>query len=79
AMQGWQEKWVLFNQQSAEPQLKAQVQQARIQQLEQSIERLAERQRRLAEELQLLAADPEDEAILELDEDLAARDMTHEE
>ncbi len=79
AMQGWQEKWDAFNQQSAEPQRQAQVQQSRIQQLEQSIERLAERQRRLAEERQLLAADPEDAAILELSEDLATRDLTLEE
>ncbi|MCV4290677.1 chromosome segregation protein SMC [Pseudomonas capsici] len=75
-MQGWQEKWDAFNQQSAEPQRQAQVQQSRIQQLEQSIERLAERQRRLNEERQLLAADPEDAAILELSEDLATREMT---
>ncbi|MCF5649656.1 chromosome segregation protein SMC [Pseudomonas syringae] len=79
AMQGWQEKWDVFNQQSAEPQRQAQVQQSRIQQLEQSIERLAERQRRLAEERQLLTADPEDAAILQLSEDLATRDMTLEE
>ncbi|WP_054998488.1 chromosome segregation protein SMC, partial [Pseudomonas viridiflava] len=79
AMHGWQEKWDVFNQQSAEPQRQAQVQQSRIQQLEQSMERLAERQRRLGEERQLLAADPEDAAILELSEDLATRDMTLEE
>jgi chromosome segregation protein len=42
--------------------------QARIQQLETSMERVAERQRRLAEERALLAADPEDAAILALSE-----------
>ncbi|MET0947666.1 MAG: chromosome segregation protein SMC, partial [Pseudomonas sp.] len=76
AMHGWQEKWDTFNLQSAEPRRQAEVQQSRIQQLESSLERLAERQRRLGEELQLLKADPEDAAILQLDEDLATREMT---
>ena len=79
AMHGWQEKWDTFNLQSAEPRRQAEVQQSRIQQLESSLERLAERQRRLGEELQLLKADPEDAAILQLDEDLATREMTLEE
>jgi chromosome segregation protein len=78
-MHGWQEQWDTFNQRSAEPRRQAEVQQSRIQQLETSMERLAERQRRLGEERQLLAADPEDAAILELSEDLAAREMTFEE
>ncbi|SQF99594.1 SMC protein, N-terminal:structural maintenance of chromosome protein SMC, C-terminal:SMCs flexible hinge [Paucimonas lemoignei] len=76
AMHGWQEKWDTFNLQSAEPRRQAEVQQSRIQQLESSLERLAERQRRLGEELELLKADPEDAAILQLDEDLATREMT---
>ncbi|MCI8212052.1 chromosome segregation protein SMC [Pseudomonas sp. S25] len=79
AMHGWQEKWDSFNLKSAEPRRQAEVQQSRIQQLEQSLERLAERQRRLGEELQLLKADPEDAAILQLDEDLATREMSLEE
>ena len=79
AMHGWQEQWDAFNLTSAEPRRQAEVQQSRIQQLETSLERLAERQRRLGEERQLLAADPEDAAILELSEDLAARDMAFEE
>jgi chromosome segregation protein len=79
AMHGWQEKWDSFNLSSAEPRRQAEVQQSRIQQLESSLERLAERQRRLADELQLLVADPEDAAILQLDEDLATREMTLEE
>ena len=79
AMHGWQEQWDAFNLTSAEPRRQAEVQQSRIQQLETSLERLAERQRRLGEERQLLAADPEDAAILELSEDLAARDMALEE
>ncbi|MEN4748294.1 chromosome segregation protein SMC [Pseudomonas sp. Ps21-P2] len=79
AMHGWQEQWDAFNLTSAEPRRQAEVQQSRIQQLETSLERLAERQRRLGEERQLLAADPEDATILELSEDLAAREMAFEE
>ena len=78
-MHGWQEKWDAFNLDSAEPRRQAEVQQSRIQQLESSMERLGERQRRLGEERQLLAADPEDAAILELSEELATREMTLEE
>ncbi|MWV16783.1 chromosome segregation protein SMC [Pseudomonas sp. L-22-4S-12] len=79
AMHGWQERWDSFNQRSAEPRRQAEVQQSRSQQLEQSLERLAERQRRLAEELAQLAADPEDAAILELSEQLAASELNLEE
>lgn len=78
AMHGWQEQWDGFNQRSAEPRRQAEVQQSRIAQLEQSLERLAERQRRLNEELQQLVADPEDAAILELNEQLAAGELEHE-
>ncbi|CAN7575017.1 chromosome segregation protein SMC [Pseudomonas sp. LjRoot71] len=76
AMQGWQEQWDGFNQRSAEPRRQAEVQQSRIQQLEQSLERLAERQRRLSDELQQLAADPEDAAIIELSEQIAAGEIS---
>ncbi|MNO58873.1 Chromosome partition protein Smc [compost metagenome] len=78
-MHGWQEQWDTFNTRSAEPRRQAEVQQSRIQQLDQSMERLAERQRRLGEELQLLAADPEDAAILELSEQLASSELLLEE
>ncbi|MDM8351203.1 chromosome segregation protein SMC [Pseudomonas sp. sp1636] len=75
AMRGWQEQWDGFNQRSAEPRRQAEVQQSRIRQLEQSLERLGERQRRLDDELVLLAADPEDAAILELGEQIAASEL----
>ena len=78
-MHGWQEQWDSFNTRSAEPRRQAEVQQSRIQQLDQSMERLAERQRRLAEERALLAADPEDAAILELGEQLASSELLLEE
>ncbi len=76
AMQEWQEQWEAFNQQSTEPRRAAEVQQSRIQQLEQSLERLAERQRRLEDERVLLTSDPEDAAISELTEQLAIKDMS---
>lgn len=74
-MQGWQERWDGFNQRSAEPRREAEVQQARIQQLEQSLERVLERERRLADERTQLAADPESAAILELNEQAAAGEL----
>ncbi|WP_213877644.1 chromosome segregation protein SMC [Pseudomonas sp. dw_358] len=75
AQRGWQEQWDAFNTRSAEPRRQAEVQQSRIQQLEHSMERLGERQRRLGEERELLAADPEDAAILDLSEQLAIREL----
>jgi chromosome segregation protein len=75
-MHGWQEQWDGFNQRSAEPRRQADVQQSRIAQLEQSLERLGERQRRLTDELQQLAADPEDAAIIELSEQIAAGEIS---
>ncbi|MGH8466938.1 MAG: chromosome segregation protein SMC, partial [Pseudomonas sp.] len=74
-MHGWQEQWDTFNTRSSEPRRQAEVQQARIQQLEQALERLAERQRKLGEERDQLSADPEDAAILELGEQLASSDL----
>ena len=78
-MHGWQEQWDSFNQRSAEPRRAAEVLQARLLQLEQSLERLAERERRLDDERTLLAADPDDAAILELGEQLATSDLQLEE
>lgn len=74
-MHAWQEQWDAFNQRSAEPRRRAEVQQAHIQQLEQSLERLHERARRLGDERTQLAADPEEAAILDLAEQLAAGEL----
>lgn len=79
AMQGWQEQWERFNQQSAEPRRASEVQQSRIQQLEQSLERLIERQRRLEDERASLAGDPEDAAVAEMVELRAAGELHLEE
>ncbi|MCO6059607.1 chromosome segregation protein SMC [Pseudomonas sp. MOB-449] len=78
-MHAWQEQWDGFNQRSAEPRRQAEVQQARIQQLDHSLERLAERERRLNDESVQLAADPEDAAVLELSEALAVGELRLEE
>ena len=75
-MHGWQEQWDAFNLTSAEPRRQAEVQQSRIQQLEASMERLADRQKRLGEERALLSADPEDAAIMALNEQLAESEAT---
>jgi len=78
-MHGWQEQWDSFNSRSAEPRRQAEVQQARLQQLEASLERLAERQRKLGEEREQLGSDPQDAAMLELAEQLASSEMLLEE
>ncbi|HEN8736274.1 TPA: chromosome segregation protein SMC [Pseudomonas putida] len=78
-MHGWQEQWDSFNSRSAEPRRQAEVQQARLQQLETSLERQAERQRKLVEEREQLGGDPQDAAMLELAEQLASSEMLLEE
>ncbi|WJD61150.1 chromosome segregation protein SMC [Pseudomonas kurunegalensis] len=78
-MHGWQEQWDSFNSRSAEPRRQAEVQQARLQQLEASLERLGERQRKLGEEREQLGSDPQDAAMLELAEQLASSEMLLEE
>ncbi|TBV11581.1 chromosome segregation protein SMC [Stutzerimonas kirkiae] len=79
AMQDWQEQWDAFNQHSAEPRRVAEVQQSRIQQLEQALERLHERQRRLADEREALCADPQDDAQQELAQRLAQEELQSQE
>ncbi|QXH49976.1 chromosome segregation protein SMC [Pseudomonas fakonensis] len=78
-MHGWQEQWDSFNTRSAEPRRQAEVQQARLAQLESSLERLAERQRKLGEEGEQLGADPQDAETVELAEQLASSEMLLEE
>lgn len=64
AMQEWQQSWDEFNQRAAEPRQRAEVEQSRIQHLEQVQSRLLERIRRLDEESQGFAN--EDSADLEM-------------
>lgn len=76
AMHGWQQQWDEFNQNAAQPQKQAEVQQSRIQQTEQVLTRLKERIRELEEEQAGLEQGPEDVAIAELGEQLAAVERT---
>lgn len=62
AMQQWQQTWDEFNQKSASPRQQAEVQQSRIQHLEQLMRRLTERQATLSSEASSFQASPaEDE------------------
>jgi chromosome segregation protein len=75
-MHGWQEQWDSFNTRSAEPRRQAEVQQARLAQLESSLERLAERQRKLGEEGEQLGADPQDAELLDVAEQVASSELS---
>ncbi|WP_460416144.1 chromosome segregation protein SMC [Pseudomonas sp. microsymbiont 2] len=75
-MHAWQEQWDSFNTRSAEPRRQAEVQQARLAQLESSLERLAERQRKLGEESEQLGADPQDVELLDLAEQVASSELS---
>ena len=79
SMQAWQQQWDSFNVRSAEPRRSAEVQQARIVQLEQGLERLAERHRRLQEDQAQLGADLHEHSLQELSEALAAGELALEE
>ncbi|MDH0629446.1 chromosome segregation protein SMC [Pseudomonas mosselii] len=74
-MHGWQEQWDSFNTRSAEPRRQAEVQQARLAQLEASLERLAERQRKLGEERDQLGGDSQDTETCDLDEQVASSEL----
>ncbi len=75
AMQEWQTEWDSFNQAAAEPRQRAEVQQSRIQHLEQVQTRLLERIRKLDDEKSGLGDDQEDSDTEELAEQLAEMDM----
>ena len=61
-MQGWQHQWDEFNHKSADPRQQAEVQQSRIQHLEQLMRRLTERTETLSTEVSSFQASPaEDE------------------
>ncbi|MEM9256179.1 MAG: chromosome segregation protein SMC [Pseudomonadota bacterium] len=71
AMHAWQQQWDEFNQHAAEPRQQAEVQQSRIQHLEQVLQRLQQRSRQLEEEQMGLAEGPADEEVAELGARLA--------
>jgi len=70
AMAEWQQSWDDFNQQAAEPKQQAEVQQSRIQHVEQVLRRLAERKARLDEEGRGLDISPAAEEISSQENDL---------
>jgi chromosome segregation protein len=74
AMQGWQQDWDEFNQHAARPRQQAEVQQSRIQHLEQALQRIQQRIASLEEERAGLSAGPADEACERLAGQLAALD-----
>ena len=76
AMHDWQHQWDEFNQHAAEPRQQAEVQQSRIQHLEQVLTRLQERSKKLEEERQGLDAGPADMEIQALSEEMAQVEET---
>ncbi|TGD75200.1 chromosome segregation protein SMC [Mangrovimicrobium sediminis] len=75
AMHQWQQRWDEFNQRAAQPRQQAEVQQSRIQHLEQVLNRIQNRSRQLEEERAALAPG-EDHGELELlAEELAEAEM----
>ncbi|MEH6634078.1 MAG: chromosome segregation protein SMC [Halioglobus sp.] len=76
AMHSWQQQWDEFNQHAAEPRQQAEVQQSRIQHVEQVLQRIQKRTAQLEEEKQGLKAGPADTEIEELGEQLAEIELT---
>ena len=76
AMNTWQHEWDDFNQHAAEPRQQAEVQQSRIQHLEQAMQRAQNRSQQLEEEKQGLASEPADVEIAELGEQAAEIELT---
>ncbi len=75
AMQAWQNDWDEFNQHAAEPRQQAEVQQSRIQHLEQALQRIQQRISSLEEEKASLSAGPADEVCDQLGEEIAALEL----
>ncbi|MFT6051956.1 MAG: chromosome segregation protein [Halioglobus sp.] len=75
-MNTWQQQWDDFNQTAAEPRQQAEVQQSRIQHLEQAQQRIANRSKQLEEEKQGLASGPADSEISALGEQAAEIELT---
>lgn len=75
AMQSWQTEWDSFNQQAAKPQQSAEVQQSRIQHIEQVQVRLFERIEKMREEQAHLSQNTEDDNVAELQEEIAELEL----
>ena len=78
AMQNWQQTWDEFNQNSASPRQQAEVQQSRIQHLEQLLRRLTERQDTLSKEANSFQASPAEEEMAMIQEMLAEAELARE-
>lgn len=78
-MQRWQTEWDNFNLHAAEPRQRAEVQQSRIQHLEQVQQRLLQRIEKLRDEKQGLSDSGADEEIEQLTEKLAELELIAEE
>ncbi len=74
AMNDWQQAWDEFNHSAIEPRKQADVQQSRIQHLEQMLRRLAERMDKLTQELQTLSESPVQDEINQLQSSLKTAD-----
>ena len=74
-MQNWQQQWDSFNQSASQPRQQAEVQQSRIQHLEQVQQRLLERTRRLQDEKQQFQVDGAEAEIELVQEQLAELEL----
>ncbi len=70
-MHNWQQGWDEFNQHAAQPRQQAEVQQSRIQHLEQALQRLQQRISSLEQEQEGLSAGPAEEVCEQLGETIA--------
>ena len=77
-MQQWQQAWDEFNQTSAAPRQQAEVQQSRIQHLEQLMRRLSERHENLATEASSYLASPAEEEMALIQEQLSDAEQARE-
>jgi chromosome segregation protein len=75
AMQAWQQQWDEFNQSAAQPQKQAEVQQSRIQHLEQALQRIRQRLSSMEQELEGLSAGPADDVVRDLSENVAEQEL----
>jgi chromosome segregation protein len=75
AMQAWQLEWDEFNQHAAQPRQQAEVQQSRIQHLEQALQRIQQRVSSLEQEKESLSAGPADQSREELGEKIAELEL----
>lgn len=75
AMQEWQQRWDEFNSTASQARQRAEVEQSRIQHLEQNIARLQERSTKLEQEQKGFADTPDDQQLQELEEKLAESDL----